>query len=171
VGAGARLITDDVAAVELEPTPRLLGGVPHVRLWRDSALVLATSGSELQWGAAKVMVEPVDTGRIAGVPVPIAALYILTPVRADTGIPAAARDAVTSVAAALQVLPHARLAPLLGRSEAGALLDGVARLTRVVPVHVLRVVRDFERIAEVVEQLLAWHGGSVAREARSGDAP
>ncbi|HEY9448702.1 MAG TPA: hypothetical protein VIQ60_03080, partial [Gemmatimonadaceae bacterium] len=73
------------------------------------------------------------------------------------------RAPLSGVAAAMALLPQARLAPLLGKSEASVLLDRAVRLAVAVPVYTLRVARDFARLDDVVQQLLTWHGGAPMR--------
>ena len=89
---------------------------------------------------------------------------MLTPVT-DGANEAAARTLLDPLRATMTLLPHNRLAPLLGGAEAAVTLDRVARLLRHTPVYTLGVVRDFDRLEEAVRIIWAWHE-SPARPAR-----
>jgi hypothetical protein len=170
VRAGARLMTDDVVSLELEPAPRMRPGVPHVRLLRDAARHLGEADGGHIGAGGKIVVEPGDPEGTSEACLPVSALYLLHPVRSDAALASVTREPLSGVAAAMALLPQARLAPLLGKSEASVLLDRAVRLAVAVPVYTLRVARDFARLDEVVEQLLAWHGGAPARVSAGGPA-
>ena len=158
--AGARVVTDDVVAIELGPEPRMRPGVPQLRLLHDSARYLGGSDAAPAGAGGKVVIQPDDSSRSTRSELPLAALYLLQPVRAGLGTESAERVPLAGVAAAMALLPQARLAPLLGKSEASVLLDRAVRLAAVVPTYTLRVARDFTLLDEVVSRLLAWHGGA-----------
>jgi hypothetical protein len=46
---------------------------------------------------------------------------------------------------------------LLGGPEATVVLDRAVAVAREVPVYTLHVVRDLNRLADVVAQLVEWH--------------
>jgi hypothetical protein len=158
--AGARVVTDDVVAIELDPEPRMRPGVPQLRLLRDSARHLGGSDAAPAGAGGKVVIQPDESSRTTRSELPLAALYLLQPLRAELAAESAERIPLAGVAAAMALLPQARLAPLLGKSEASVLLDRAVRLAAVVPTYTLRVARDFARLDEVVSRLLAWHGGA-----------
>ena len=158
--AGACVVTDDVVAIDLDPEPRMRPGVPQLRLLRDSARHLGGSDAAPAGAGGKVVIQPDDSSRTTRSELALAALYLLQPVRAELAVESAERVPLAGVAAAMALLPQARLAPLLGRSEASVLLDRAVRLAAVVPTYTLRVARDFARLDEVVSRLLAWHGGA-----------
>lgn len=159
-GAGARVVSDDVVAIDLEPEPRMRPGVAQLRLMRDAARRLGESDQTPAGAGGKIVVEPDGASRVAGGSLPLSALYLLHPVRADAAVESAARTPLAGVTAAMALLPQARLALLLGRSEAAVLLDRAVRLSAVVPVYTLRIARDFDLLDEVVARLLAWHDGA-----------
>ncbi len=160
--AGARVVTDDVVAIELDPEPRMRPGVPQLRLLRDSARHLGANTDALTGPGSKVIVQPDEAERTARSALPLAALYLLQPIRTSLAVESAERIPLAGVAAAMALLPQVRLAPLLRKSEASVLLDRSVRLAAEVPVYTLRVARDFGRLDEVVSRLLAWHGGAPA---------
>jgi hypothetical protein len=158
--AGARVVTDDVVAIDLEPEPRMRPGVPQLRLLRDSARHLGGSDAAPAGASGKVVVQPDESSRTTRSELPLAALYLLQPMRAELMAESAERVPLAGVAAAMALLPQARLAPLLGKSEASVLLDRAVRVAAVVPTYTLRVARDFGQLAEVVSRVLSWHGGA-----------
>jgi len=163
VGAGARLLSDDVVPIDLDDAPRMRPGVAHVRLLRDSARHLRVGDGHPTGAGGKLVIGPGDLFDVANAPLPVAALYRLQPVHADSAGQAAARTRLTGVAAAMAVLAQVRLARLLGGIEAPALLDRASCLAERVPVFTLNVARDFQRLPDVVAQVLDWHGGAPAR--------
>ena len=158
VRAGARVVTDDVVALDLQPEPRMRPGVPQLRLMRDAARHLGGGDDAPAGAGGKVVIEP-GSRSLARASLPVAALYLLRPTRPDMATEGAERTPLAGVAAAMALLPQARLAPLLGKSEASVLLDRAVRLAAVVPVYTLRVARDLGRLDDVVARLLAWHDG------------
>ncbi len=154
VRAGAGLLTDDVVPVDPGPPARVSPGVQRLRLWSDSASRLG--GVEAPGAGEKHVVEPGAVSRPLA-PVPLAAVYLLAPVRAAPGRAAARRAELATLPAALALLGQSRLGLLLGRTESVAMLDRAARLAETVPVYTLEVVRDFDRLGEVVERLTEWH--------------
>ncbi|HET7620741.1 MAG TPA: hypothetical protein VFK39_02450 [Gemmatimonadaceae bacterium] len=168
--AGARVVTDDVVAMDLEPEPRMRPGVPQLRLLRDSARHLGGSDDAPRGAGGKVIVQPDEATRTTRSELPLAALYLLQPMRTELAVESAERIPLAGVAAAMALLPQTRLAPLLGKSEAAVLLDRAVRLAAVVPVYTLRVARDFARLDEVVSRLLSWHGGAARAHTRESSA-
>jgi hypothetical protein len=160
--AGGRLATDDTLPVMFGDRPMMRPGVHQVRLWRDSAAHFANDGRAHHSGyAGKQVLSQFESERLVFKPVPLRALYVLAPVRGDAGTAVVQRLALPPVQATLSLIAHAKGAGLLGGSESPVILDRAGELARAVPVYQLRVVRDFGRLEEVVEQVLAWHGGPV----------
>lgn len=160
VRAGAGLITDDVVPVDPGPPAAMRPGVQHLRLWDDSAARLTPLRGPAA-GGAKHVVDAADHA-CPQRPLPVSAVYLLAPVRAEPGRPAARRTPVPPLAAAMSVLRHSRLGMLLGKGEAAAMLDRAVRLAAAAPVYTLELVRDFDRLGDVVDQLVEWHPGALA---------
>ncbi len=72
-------------------------------------------------------------------------------------MPAVRRERLAPLPAALSLIQHARIAPLLGKSESGPLLHRATDLSQAVPVYALQVARDFTRLDEVVSSLMRLH--------------
>jgi hypothetical protein len=158
VAVGARLATDDALPIDMGPPVTMRPGVHRLRLRNDSAAQVAPHllGGEPSVGGKHIL-EQLPGDRLMLAPVRVSAIYLLAPVHPDRGVPAAERRLLSGVEAVLAVVRHATIGPLLGGSEAHVLLDRAAEVARTVPVYLLKTVRDFARLPEVVEQLAAWH--------------
>jgi hypothetical protein len=156
VRAGGRLVSDDVVPIRLDGAPYLLPGVHHLRLWDDAAMAALRAPSR-EDVSRKRLINDFGQGMIEDAPVPLASAYVLLPLRPDPRAPAVTREALPPVDAAMQLVQHAKLGPLLRRGEAAQLFSQAATLAHRVTVHVLRVQRDLARLDEVVRELLAWN--------------
>jgi len=159
--AGGRVLSDDVVALDVDPSAVLRPGVTSVRLWRDAAARLGGAADATPDRYGKLVVSDVGAGMPAPDRVPLRALYALTPVPAAANRAAAVRMRLSPVSAAMALLPHARLAALLGRAEAARILDRIARLTASTPVYALEVARDFDRLDEAAHTIRSWHAADV----------
>lgn len=153
---GASLLTDDVAAIEPGEVARVLPGMRGVRLWPDTAALLAGRSAD---GRGKVEIEVAPRDPI-GEPLPVEAIYVLRPVTRDAGT-AARRERLAGPDAALALVAYARLGALLRGREAGKLLAMASAVARVVPVHVLEIARDLDRLPDVAGRILRWHRQSI----------
>jgi hypothetical protein len=165
--AGARFLGDDTLPVELPvaSAPAVLRpGVHQARLWDDAARHLAADVEHPADGVKHVV--PLAAPPAA---TPLRAIYLLAPVPPDRA--AVRRAPLAPVPAAVSLVRHAKLGPLLGGRAAPALFDAAVAVARATPVYVLEVARDFARLREVVERLLAWHGGSAEDLVPAGRDP
>lgn len=157
--AGARLISDDVLAVHPQ-SGVLRPGVPSVRLWADSAEALCIKDlcRRVEPG-----VKTTASGFMNAAPVedlhPIEALYLLEPVTdPEPEMAACWREPVRGPGAAVSLAHQSKLpASLVGPRGAGLQLQRAVRTVTGIPIWRLYVVRDLERIEEVVAQIVAWH--------------
>ena len=158
VKAGAHLITDDTLPVELGSPVLARPGVHHVRFWEDSAHHLVTPADDFAKGEfGKFQSGNLPDDQLVFDSTRLAALYVLLPVQDQPDLPPARRDPLHPVAAALALVEHARLGALLGGEEAAALLEWAGDLSRMVPVQVLRVVRDWGRLPELARTVIGFH--------------
>lgn len=158
VNAGGQLLADDLVPVTPEACPMVLPSVPVVQLWPDSAVRVAgglTPAAPNQ-EAPKRQVAWEDAARIATTPIPLAAVYLLSPVSSD-GTPEVTRERVTGVEAALALLGQTKVGALLGIEQRALLLERLVELTARAEVFRLRIPRDFQRIGELTSALLTWH--------------
>ena len=162
VKAGASLLTDDTLPVELEPTSRVRPGVHSIRVWEDSAIRVnppGPGGEQFEKGSfGKLRSRDLPESRLADEITPLTALYLLAPRNGGAGVAPVETSPLNSDQAALALVRHAKIGPLLGKSEAGRLLEWCARLSRAVPVSVLRVARGFDLLPTVVDRILRSHG-------------
>lgn len=155
VQAGADLLSDDIVAVVPGHPPTALPGVPTLNLWRDSARTLqpwestgdATRKQRMSWATL---------GRRAESAVPLAALYLLRPVREFDDTPVS-REPLPPIVAALALVGQAKIGGLLGAAGAPALMAQLAGVAASVPVYRLTVPREFGRLPELVRRMAAWH--------------
>lgn len=152
--AGARLLTDDVAAVDLSPLPSVRCGVQELRLWPDAAERFDADVTTPSGICGKVTVTAgADAQSVHGA-APLAAICILAPVRDGERV---RRVRMPAVPAAMALVAEARLAALLGREESAVLLDRAVRLSQLVPVYRLEIARDLGALPSVAEQIMRWY--------------
>jgi hypothetical protein len=156
IESGARPLSDDIVAVTLGNPPSVLPGAPVVNLWKDSAdqLVRAPSGAAPHPVEQKVQIEWDRAPNSA--PVPLAAVYMLSPVRA-LGTSRIRREQLGGVHAALALLGQSKVGALIGVERRGALLQRLSDLADRVPVYRLEVPRDLARISELTSEIRSWH--------------
>ena len=160
VQEGARLVTDDALALDVEPLPLARPGVHSIRLRDDTVDELAGGpvAATVVDGWKKTLVDfPREALRWE--PAPLAAMYVLSPAVATPPGPRARRERLQGVRATIELAKHGKLAdPLIGPAATGAQLQRIAAVVRAVPVYVLHVPRDLRTISEVARRLLGWHG-------------
>ena len=157
--AGGRVMSDDVVAVDPGPLPLVRPGVASVRLWRDAAEHVGDVSCTPADAYGKYIVRDTAHATSHETPARLDAIYLLTPVKAGADH-AASRRLLDPLSATMALLPHNRLAPLLGGAEAAVVLDRVTRLLRHTPVYALSVVRDFDRLDDAACAIRDWHGSS-----------
>ena len=155
VRAGAQLLGDDMLAVTFGKPPMVLPGIPAVNLWRDSVDRLHPSAVATD-ATRKQRIDWDELGTRADAPVPLAAVYLLGPVRAESGAHVR-RQPMPPVAAALALVGQAKIGGLLGPANAAVLLEQAARLSADVPVYRLTVPRELDRLDELVRCMGEWH--------------
>lgn len=166
VNAGGRLLADDLVPVTSGAGPLVLPSVPAVQLWRDSAARVGTGATTVlaDQQAPKLQVGWTSPDRNATSPVPLGAIYLLAPVRAD-GEQGVRRTRLAGVHAALALLGQAKVAALLGVEGRASLLQRLVELSEKVAVYRLEVPRDFDRLDELTSHLMDWHAPSSADQA------
>jgi hypothetical protein len=167
VDAGARLLTDDLVAIEPTHAPVVRPGVHSVRLGKDIVDRLGGRfpGSVLKQGF-KTTLTALSAEQLAWEPVPLAALYHLRPT-ADLidGSPVRREMLPPTEAAAALALGKKLTDGLMGSANAAAALDWIAAVCTRVPVHRLSFVRDLDRLPEIVGEVMAWHESPTATRA------
>ena len=168
--AGATFLSDDTLPVEPGVVPHARPGVDHVRLWDDSASRLVASRRLDSDTASGKHVVPMR-GSVAHTRTPLAAVYMLAPVKQADGNNAARRERLRAVPATVALVRHAKLGSLLGGIEAARLLDQASRVAHVVPVFHLEIARDLDRLPEAVATIMSWHAGVPQGAAAFGESP
>jgi hypothetical protein len=156
VRGGGRLLSDDTVPVSGDGAPRLRPGVHQLRLWKDSALQLAREQAGTMADARKLVLDDLSEAEVERETMPFAAAYVLVP-EAPQAEEAVVRSPLTEVQATLALIEHSKLGPLLGGRDAALVFAQAAAIARVVPVFLLRVARDLDRLPAVVSTILEWH--------------
>lgn len=155
--SGARLVSDDALPVTLNDPPLAYPGVHAVRLWADSAEQVASDRKSRVGLGGKLVVDDLEGAQVMHDPSPLEAVYLIAPMKADADRPAAARNETTSIEATLALVGQAKVGGLLTGSEAPTQLERASRLADKVPVYRLELMRDWDRLDEVVDTIRGWH--------------
>jgi hypothetical protein len=169
--AGARLLTDDLVAIDRTPSPVVLPGIHSVRVLTDIAERLGPRFSEATLSTGlKTTVTNLPRQDLAWEPAPLAAIYLIEPSMSFEGeLPPVSREALPRTRAAASLAHQKKLTDeLVGLADAGSMLESIASVVSTVPVYRLDVVRDLERLPEVVREVMAWHGAIVAPQLEEG---
>ena len=155
VNAGGRLLADDLVPVTGGDVPMVLPSVPVVQLWADSAARVGGEAAPAtpEQVAPKRQVVWKDVNRNAEAAVPLAAVYVLAPVKSESGV-LVTRTRLSGVQAALALLGQAKVGALLGVERRSALLDRLVALGERISVYRLEIPRDFDRIGELTSSLI-----------------
>ncbi len=155
--AGCALVADDVVVlrqsahgVTVTPT-----GLP-LRLRAETARAVGVASSTVDdWGKVRVVAD------VATDALPLAAVYVLSPVSPDADVARAPR---TTRAAALALLSNGKITELLGADAAGDALTRCIDIAQATAVFDLAVPRDLSRLGAVIDMLLQWHGHAPAND-------
>ena len=156
--AGGAPLTDDTVAVDPGPPTFIRPGVYSVRLYRDSACKLFDEeiGQRRALDGKHVVDYAADFSPSAD-RIPLSAIYLVKPVTPGAVTAPASRSRLSASQAAISILANAKIGMLLGKEQTQRAFECSVILARSVPVYSLEVVRDFERIDEVVELISGWH--------------
>jgi hypothetical protein len=157
--AGARLISDDTITLTLpeQGPPDIWPGVHSLRLLPDAAARLAVpvAGGEREDG--KQLVSDLPAERLEEAIRPLQAVYLLGAAADIRDGAAVARSRLAAPLAAAVLVGQGKVSEMLGQGEAETLLQRAARVVSRIPVYQLAVLRDLDRLPEVVSRLAAWH--------------
>lgn len=158
VHAGGTLLTDDTTAVDVGPPALLRPGIRSPRLYPDSARRLFNNdGDQFRGIDGKYVIHYPADSSLSAARIPLSAVYILEPVNSKLVTAAARRIRLRAPHAVMSIIRNTKVGYLLGSTGARAMFEFVPTLVQSVPVYTLQVVRDFERIQEVVEIMSGWH--------------
>ena len=156
VRESARLLSDDTVPVVPGSPVLVRPGVHQLRLWRDAAVELAAARSGEAAQGRKLVLDRMAEGEVEREAVPFGAAYVLVPAQNDDP-EAARRMRLSEIQSTLALVEHAKLGPLLGGRDAALLFGQAAAVARNVPVYLLRVARDLDRVGEAAAQIRTWH--------------
>lgn len=158
VAAGGKLLGDDLLVVSAGPPATVRPGVATVRLWADAAaaLPLRVISNSLIHGV-KTTVTNLREDAIAVEPTVFRDIYVLSPVRENGGSRCVSRTRLSPLEAAIALARHTKLADsLVGLRAAGSQLATAAKVATSVPLWMLHIVRDMNRLDLIVRQLIEW---------------
>lgn len=158
VRRGAQLITDDTVAVEQTSSTVVLPGIHLLRLRTDSAKTFRKpAGGDRRARDGKYVISDFESDQLVTRASPLAAVYVLSPIEADSVDTPVRRTRLSTVRGALSLVQHAKVGELIGKSEAAVVFDLATRIARTVPVFLLSVTRRLDAIDGVSAQLADWH--------------
>lgn len=152
ISAGHRLLTDDVLPIDVsgDATFRILPGFPQLKLSESASRGIAlpdsttTPISNIGFNKSRLRL----AGSFSALSVPPAAFYVLAPGDDVAATPLSGTEAMTALMANAY---HARFgAQVFHGTVAATLMRQCAALARAVPVRVLRVPRDLDRLPHLV---------------------
>lgn len=156
--AGAALVTDDSLPVEI--TPEGVLAHPGVHSIRLRTMEEAGESTESTGRDGKFRLTDLPMDRRMEAPAPLRVLYLLRSVQENEGGAAVVRSPLPGPVRTMRLLAFAKIGEMLGIAGKRFLFEQAATLAERVTVEELLVVRDHRRLPEVVEHLLAWHGGA-----------
>jgi len=156
--SGARLMGDDLLAVEMGRPARVRPGVASVRLWAETAASLPLeSMCDTLIPGVKTTATGFASRSLALGPAPLRAIYMLSPIMKAEDVKAAARSRLSLMEATIALAQQTKLPDsLVGLRAAGTHLSAAAALAASVPVWNLSVVRDLSSLDAVVRQIFHW---------------
>lgn len=158
--AGAKFLTDDILPVRAQAPFTVNPGVQSVRLCSDSALRLINERSKTRPGIdGKRIVDRLPRHMVASGPAPLVAMYVLSPSPNGNGASAVSRSRLSSRRTVLELLRRAKIAALLGGSEAPRVFQQAASIAAAVSAYELDIARDLHRLPDAVAMIASWHGG------------
>lgn len=156
VRAGAKLITDDTLRVQAGDPPSAFPGLHELRLRDDAAHRLPPEAHAATRTGDRLNVHALEADRLQHDAVSLSALYVLAPVQAGHASEGRVQR-IPDAHAAIALVRHAKIAPLLAGDETLKLIDRIVSLVRHTPVYLLEVPRDFSAIERVVALLQDRH--------------
>src|SRR5690606_18323644 len=156
VKSGARLLTDDTLPVTLGDSVLAGPGLHATRLWDDSADRVAIGTAHPAPNGEKRLYSALPEELVTHEPAPLSALYILAPTLEPRDGQPVWRTRLSTMESALLLIAHTKLAPLLRGSEARVVFAAAAGMAELLPVYRLNVVRDLDRLPEVVDTIRTW---------------
>jgi hypothetical protein len=156
VRAGAKLITDDTLRVQPGRPSRAYPGVHELRLRDDAARRLPPDAQAATRAGDRLNVHRLGVNHLQVEALPLRALYVLAPISPEPGDGCRVHR-LDDAYAAIALVRHAKIAPLLSGRETLALIDRVVALVRGTPVYLLEVPRDFAKLDQVIAQVRSHH--------------
>lgn len=161
---GARLISDDLVALEVSEGVTVRDGVASVRLWDDVVEALDVVGAcERVLPGIKNTASGFKGHTDAPMVTPLAAVYLMSPQQV-LDQPELSRTPLRGAEAAVTLAQHTKLpTDLVGLSGAATQLRLATAVSAQVPVYRLGIPDDMDLLPACVTQLLDWHAAPAQR--------
>jgi hypothetical protein len=159
ISKGAKLLTDDSLPVEPGTQVMACPGVASVRFWDDTRSRFHSEGETIIGSGGKYAATDLASKAQLHDSQPLLAVYLLAPFAPGANNETVRREKLSGIQSALALVQHAKIGALLGKTEGPVMLDRATSIARDVPVYVLRVERNLDRLDAVVDQIFNWHGG------------
>lgn len=155
---GAHLVSDDALAILPGSPVRCVPGVPSVRLREESAAHFPrTKGVQAPDLPRWRVVDMLPGDQVALQPMPLAALYVLSPRTTEEATEPVRRVAMGSIDAIVALSRFAKMGALLGDREGQHHVSRVIDVVSTVPVYTLDIVRDLQQLDQVTATIAGWH--------------
>lgn len=164
--AGASLVTDDTLPVDPELPVTAWPGVQGIRAHGDAARATGAPPAELTTREGKEVILGFGEAQRLRAAAPLVAIYLLEPPLEEEPTstrgpkPAADCEVLPPMFGALGILAFVKIGAMLGPGASATMMERAAAIARTVPIHRLRVPRDLERLPQVADMILSWHGGA-----------
>lgn len=159
--AGARFVTDDTLPVRPGYPPLAHPGVQSLRVRSgdpNASRLLGRDPVGEPGRDGKISLPPLPRHRTLHEPRPLAALYLLSPMKPGTVEEPVRRVRLDSVPAAIFLVGQAKIGEMLGSRAAPELLEATSAVASAVPIYRLELERDLDQLPAVVERIFEWHG-------------
>lgn len=155
--SGGRLITDDSLPVFPHTRPMVAEGIRHARLCTDSAeFLLARRGYPAAGADDKHRIGSLSDAQLWTGDAPLAVLYLLSSREPTGSRTVVSRHQLPTRLSVIAVAQQTKIGALLGKAEAGTVLDRVVSVVRATPVYELHIRRDYSCLHDVADQLGTW---------------
>jgi hypothetical protein len=155
---GAQLVSDDALAILPGAPVTCVPGVPSVRLREESAAHFPRTRDVQAPDLARWrVIDMLQSDQVALQPLPLAALYVLSPKSADEATEAVRRVPLGSIDALVALTRFAKMGALLGDREGQHHVSRVIDIVSTVPVYSLELVRDMQQLHDVSRTIASWH--------------
>ncbi len=171
VAAGAQFISDDSVPIILGNRMVVLPCGRSIRLLGDSLEHVRRQEPELRMGEQTDEREKpslvIPEAAVRSTAAPLDAVYVLSRTATGEAQPALNRRRLSGPQAAVEMVRHSKLGPLLGGDMGSQAMERALTIASAVPVFALSVPRDYAQSSDVVATIMEWHAALSPQPASS----